>query len=137
MKLRQAHARLTTVAVIAQALLGNLAVGSVTAAERAIRFISHGRSSGLLLLQSSLGRCTGVRLELKYTFSTTACYAQREEPSATEGSSVFLGMWRARRDSNSRPLGPQPNALSTELRAHAWRRGRESNPRSRLPHSAV
>ena len=25
---------------------------------------------------------------------------------------------RARRDSNSRPLGPQPNALSTELRAH-------------------
>ena len=27
------------------------------------------------------------------------------------------GIWRARRDSNSRPLGPQPNALSTELRA--------------------
>ena len=27
--------------------------------------------------------------------------------------------WRARRDSNPRPLGPQPNALSTELRAHA------------------
>src|SRR5436190_10051646 len=25
--------------------------------------------------------------------------------------------WRARRDSNPRPLGPQPNALSTELRA--------------------
>src|SRR5262245_13483561 len=35
------------------------------------------------------------------------------------------GTWRARRDSNSRPLGPQPNALSTELRAHATlRRGR-------------
>ena len=30
-----------------------------------------------------------------------------------------LWNWRARRDSNSRPLGPQPNALSTELRAHA------------------
>src|SRR6266576_3341140 len=29
--------------------------------------------------------------------------------------------WRARRDSNPRPLGPQPNALSTELRAHAVR----------------
>ncbi len=26
--------------------------------------------------------------------------------------------WCARRDSNPRPLGPQPNALSTELRAH-------------------
>ena len=50
--------------------------------------------------------------------------------------------WRARRDSNPRPLGPQPNALSTELRAHMtlrrdWRRGRDSNPRSRLPHSTV
>ena len=50
--------------------------------------------------------------------------------------------WRARRDSNPRPLGPQPNALSTELRAHAmpsegWRRGRDSNPRCRLPHMAV
>ena len=37
--------------------------------------------------------------------------------------------WRARRDSNSRPLGPQPNALSTELRAPdsagRWRRGRD------------
>ena len=52
------------------------------------------------------------------------------------------GRWRARRDSNSRPSGPQPDALSTELRAHAmraenWRRGRDSNPRSRLPHSTV
>ena len=54
---------------------------------------------------------------------------------------VRVGNWRARRDSNSRPLGPQPNALSTELRAHdrreSWRRGRDSNPRSRLPHSTV
>ena len=31
--------------------------------------------------------------------------------------------WRARRDSNSRPLGPQPNALSTELRAPCCRSG--------------
>ena len=29
------------------------------------------------------------------------------------------GRWRARRDSNPRPSGPQPDALSTELRAHA------------------
>src|SRR4249919_3765555 len=29
-----------------------------------------------------------------------------------------MWLWRARRDSNPRPLGPQPNALSTELRAH-------------------
>jgi hypothetical protein len=58
---------------------------------------------------------------------------------------MVQGDWRARRDSNSRPLGPQPNALSTELRAHAmsarteeaWRRGRDSNPRCRLPHMAV
>src|SRR3954447_11533579 len=28
------------------------------------------------------------------------------------------GEWRARRDSNPRPSGPQPDALSTELRAH-------------------
>jgi hypothetical protein len=49
-------------------------------------------------------------------------------------------VWRARRDSNSRPSGPQPDALSTELRAQmpaGWRRGRDSNPRSRLPHSTV
>ena len=50
--------------------------------------------------------------------------------------------WRARRDSNSRPLGPQPNALSTELRAHAVRHGsartRRSVPRpcGRPPHPA-
>ena len=30
----------------------------------------------------------------------------------------MLKVWRAREDSNLRPLGPQPNALSTELRAH-------------------
>ena len=56
-------------------------------------------------------------------------------------TATTTGAWRARRDSNSRPLGPQPNALSTELRAHdadgVWRRGRDSNPRSRLPHLAV
>ncbi len=34
------------------------------------------------------------------------------------------GVWRARRDSNPRPSGPQPDALSTELRAHATLRGR-------------
>ena len=31
----------------------------------------------------------------------------------------FVGKWRARRDSNPRPSGPQPDALSAELRAHA------------------
>ena len=75
--------------------------------------------------------------------------------------------WRARRDSNPRPSGPQPDALSAELRARdgesgqppvrvalrsprtkaelrdaigprtIWRRGRDSNPRSRLPHLTV
>jgi hypothetical protein len=75
--------------------------------------------------------------------------------------------WRARRDSNPRPSGPQPDALSAELRAHCdesgqppagvalrstrskaelrdaigprtiWRRGRDSNPRRRLPHLTV
>ena len=30
--------------------------------------------------------------------------------------------WRARRDSNPRPSGPQPDALSAELRAHAMPR---------------
>ena len=52
--------------------------------------------------------------------------------------------WRAREDSNLRPSGPQPDALSTELRARAmtpmgllWRRGRDSNPRKRKPPSTV
>jgi hypothetical protein len=40
-------------------------------------------------------------------------------------------IWRARRDSNPRPLGPQPNALSTELRAHdAVRAGGEGGIRT-------
>ena len=29
-------------------------------------------------------------------------------------------LWRARQDSNLRPLGPEPNALSTELQAREW-----------------
>src|SRR5690349_11436365 len=41
-----------------------------------------------------------------------------------------LGSWRARRDSNPRPSGPQPDALSTELRAHPMSRHR---PRSAGP----
>ena len=60
--------------------------------------------------------------------------------SATASSKPFLRLWlwRARRDSNPRPPGPQPGALSAELRAHErWRRGRDSNPRGRLPHLAV
>jgi hypothetical protein len=35
----------------------------------------------------------------------------------TERRSSAAELWRARRDSNSRPSGPQPDALSTELRA--------------------
>ena len=30
-------------------------------------------------------------------------------------------IWHARRDSNPRPPGSKPDALSTELRAHGWR----------------
>ena len=33
--------------------------------------------------------------------------------------------WYAREDSNLRPLGPQPNALSSELRAHTTEHGAE------------
>ncbi len=33
----------------------------------------------------------------------------------------MFGNWRAREDSNLRPTGPQPVALSTELRAR-WER---------------
>ena len=58
-------------------------------------------------------------------------------PGEDRGSDAARGDWRARRDSNSRPSGPQPDALSTELRALEWRRGRDSNPRSRLPDSTV
>src|SRR6188472_3834166 len=38
-------------------------------------------------------------------------------PTAGAGSDDDRASWRAREDSNLRPLGPQPNALSTELRA--------------------
>ena len=67
---------------------------------------------------------------------------ERGAQATTHASAVSdCGGWRARRDSNPRPSGPQPDALSTELRAHVparqWRRGRDSNPRSRLPHLAV
>jgi hypothetical protein len=66
----------------------------------------------------------------------------RNDPESDSRGRFTFKCWRARRDSNPRPLGPQPNALSTELRAHMtlrrdWRRGRDSNPRSRLPHSTV
>jgi hypothetical protein len=40
------------------------------------------------------------------------------------GSESRRRTWRARRDSNPRPSGPQPDALSAELRAHRWRRWR-------------
>jgi hypothetical protein len=65
-------------------------------------------------------------------------------PSAYEhGFALALperSLWRAREDSNLRPSGPQPDALSTELRAPVrggWRRGRDSNPRKRKPPSTV
>src|ERR1035437_1475854 len=40
-------------------------------------------------------------------------------PRAVSGSVCLRKCWRARRDSNPRPPGPQPGALSTELRAHS------------------
>ena len=47
----------------------------------------------------------GVRL-------TQAAYAHRLALALAERL-----QWRARQDSNLRPLGPEPNALSTELQA--------------------
>ncbi len=55
--------------------------------------------------------------------------AARRAPTSTVTVRT-AGRWRARRDSNSRPLGPQPNALSTELRAHAVRHGSARTRRS-------
>ena len=54
-------------------------------------------------------------------------------------------MWHARRDSNPRPSGSKPDALSPELRAHVcsricnleWGGRRESNPRSSGPQPDV
>jgi hypothetical protein len=36
-------------------------------------------------------------------------------------------VWRARQDSNLRPCGPEPHALSAELQALVWHRGKDSN----------
>ena len=68
-----------------------------------------------------------------------AMHAAPGIPRPRRRSAALAGeSWRARRDSNPRPSGPQPDALSTELRARdGWRRGRDSNPRCRLPHMAV
>src|SRR5215204_5900851 len=70
------------------------------------------------------------------------------EPTRTVGRVVHR--WYAWQDSNLRPLGPQPNALSPELQARVRRiirvcrtgdnaativrrrEGRDSNPRKRL-----
>ena len=62
-----------------------------------------------------------------------------ETESPLGGLSRAWMSWRAREDSNLRPLGPQPNALSAELRAPEtiWRRGRDSNPRKRKSPSTV
>ncbi len=72
----------------------------------------------------------------------------RSVPCAVRASDP-MGKWRARRDSNPRPSGPQPDALSAELRAHAMplRSGGEGGIRtlgagyptqrfSKPPHSA-
>ena len=42
---------------------------------------------------------------------------ERSPSDTSGGADSRLDEWRARRDSNSRPSGPQPDALSTELRA--------------------
>ena len=54
------------------------------------------------------------------------------EPRARGSAHRVKGYWRARRDSNPRPSGPQPDALSTELRAHACRRHRPERTRRKL-----
>ena len=48
---------------------------------------------------------------------------QEKRPSIIVEISTFLGSlyWCARRESNLRPFGPEPNALSSELLAHADR----------------
>ena len=38
--------------------------------------------------------------------------------------------WRARRDSNPRPLAPQASALSTELRAHSGQNSTQTEGRA-------
>ena len=45
--------------------------------------------------------------------------------------------WYAREDLNLWPSRPERDALSPELRAHLWRRGRDSNPRTRYSPSTV
>ena len=52
---------------------------------------------------------------------TSGACQRSDDPAIgrTSAGRIEEGWWRARRDSNPRPLGPQPNALSTELRAHA------------------
>jgi hypothetical protein len=48
--------------------------------------------------------------------SVAGLTSMRVSTSVT-GRCAWLGEWRAREDSNLRPSGPQPDALSTELRA--------------------
>ena len=43
----------------------------------------------------------------------------RNRSAAADSGGRHAGDWRAREDSNLRPSGPQPDALSTELRARA------------------
>ena len=45
--------------------------------------------------------------------------------------------WRARQDSNLRPLGPEPNALSTELQAREHRRIQGATKIERIRRSAT
>ena len=61
--------------------------------------------------------------EQRIVIKGTRFVGLRLTPSAyTHGLALALPErldWRARQDSNLRPLGPEPNALSTELRARA------------------
>src|SRR5262245_3465925 len=54
----------------------------------------------------------------------TPCHTMRLRAGQTtsppkRARKAWSGEWRAREDSNLRPSGPQPDALSTELRAPA------------------
>ena len=55
------------------------------------------------------------------TGSSVWSLRRRPKPMASRLHSPRVWLWRARRDSNPRPSGPQPDALSAELRAHAIR----------------
>ncbi len=94
------------------------------------RSLSAGRSraSGVALIEAARASCEGSSAG---GGAAPACRVRIRRPGRLANRArmpvdvlAMTDEWRARRDSNSRPSGPQPDALSTELRAHRWRRRR-------------